>query len=464
MHACTIIAKNYVAYARVLARSFAEHQPDAHFTVLIVDDFDGYIDPAAEPFEVLTPAQIGCEPFESMAARYDVLELSTAVKPWLLRHLLRRGAPAVTYLDPDIQVFGSLTRLDELGQVHGLALTPHNTVPIPSDGERPTQVDIMISGAFNLGYVTIAPRPDNDRLLDWWSDRLERDCRVDPIYGYFVDQRWMDLVSGLVTDYAVIRDPEFNVAYWNLHARELQHDRDGYTVDGRPLAFFHFSGFDPERPTELSRHQTRVNLADSPALTLICEQYAAAVQAADATPFTPTLRKLYGEAEARGELHATPFSDEGQAAFAQWLRGHEPGSPAGITRLLDQIHRERSDLQSAFPDIAGNDRLAFLKWAREVGVAELGLPDSLLPAEAETGPSLPEQVGSFPLPRLPRRDRWGSMSSAPSSPPSEWAEPRVSWSMRSIAPACPCFAYTDRRPPPTAIASNTATTVSPATR
>ncbi len=46
-----------------------------------------------------------------MAAGYSVLELSTAVKPWLLRHLLHdRGVPDITYLDPDIQVFGSLAR------------------------------------------------------------------------------------------------------------------------------------------------------------------------------------------------------------------------------------------------------------------------------------------------------------------------------------------------------------------
>ncbi len=85
---CTIIAKNYLAHARVLARSFARHHPDGRFWTLIIDDFDGYVDPANEPFEVLTPAEIGCEPFIHMAMRYSVLELSTAVKPWLLRHLM----------------------------------------------------------------------------------------------------------------------------------------------------------------------------------------------------------------------------------------------------------------------------------------------------------------------------------------------------------------------------------------
>ena len=50
-----------------------------------------------------------------MAAGYSVLELSTAVKPWLLRHLLHeRGAERITYLDPDIQVFASLGEVESL--------------------------------------------------------------------------------------------------------------------------------------------------------------------------------------------------------------------------------------------------------------------------------------------------------------------------------------------------------------
>src|SRR5271163_2173044 len=116
MDICTIIAKNYVAQARVLARSFADHHPDGRCSVLVIDDYDGYIDPLVEPFAILTPEQIGCDEFAEMALRYDVLELSAAVKPWLLAHLLNEGSPAITYLDPDIRVHASLDALDELAR------------------------------------------------------------------------------------------------------------------------------------------------------------------------------------------------------------------------------------------------------------------------------------------------------------------------------------------------------------
>ena len=274
LNVCTIIAKNYLAYARVLARSFAEHHPDGRFWTLIIDDFSEYIDPELEPFEILTPQAVGCDQFTEMALSYSVLELSTAVKPWLLRHLMGETGGPVTYLDPDIKVFAPLDRLDELAARRGLVLTPHNTRPVPQDGRRPSQVDIMIAGIYNLGYVTLAPGAEIEGLLDWWADRLLRDCRVDPVWGYFVDQRWFDLAPGLLSELEILRDPEFNVAYWNLHSRRLERSGSEYLVDGRPLAFFHFSGFDPEHPLVLSRHQDRVDVLAHPVLEALLGEYA----------------------------------------------------------------------------------------------------------------------------------------------------------------------------------------------
>jgi hypothetical protein len=93
VHACTIIARNYLAQARVLAESFLEHHPDDSFSVLIIDDARSPLSGGHDPFETLRPADIGLERSEvhRMAALYDVLELSTAVKPWLLRYLLAPG-------------------------------------------------------------------------------------------------------------------------------------------------------------------------------------------------------------------------------------------------------------------------------------------------------------------------------------------------------------------------------------
>src|SRR4051794_34000700 len=109
---CTIIAKNYLAQARVLCASFLRHHPGGKCYVLIVDAIDGYFDPEDEPFEVVRLSDLAIANVGSFCFKYTVLELSTAVKPFLLRHLLaKHGIERILYLDPDILVTSSLDEL-----------------------------------------------------------------------------------------------------------------------------------------------------------------------------------------------------------------------------------------------------------------------------------------------------------------------------------------------------------------
>src|ERR1700722_5366203 len=115
MQICTIVARNYLGAARVRARSFTDLHPGGTCWVLVIDDREGLVDDAGEPFSLVRPEQLEIGLWDQMCAGYDVLELSTAVKPWLLRYLLRSGGTdRITYLDPDIQVFDSLQEIDDL--------------------------------------------------------------------------------------------------------------------------------------------------------------------------------------------------------------------------------------------------------------------------------------------------------------------------------------------------------------
>src|SRR3954466_10185440 len=120
VNACTIIARNYLAHARVLADSFHAHHPDGRLSVLIVDDEEQLFDGSRERFECLRLADIELERAEIMrlAGIYDVTELATAVKPPLLRHLLKQHSEVI-YLDPDIRIYGSLEGASMLAAEHG---------------------------------------------------------------------------------------------------------------------------------------------------------------------------------------------------------------------------------------------------------------------------------------------------------------------------------------------------------
>src|SRR5262245_45653795 len=97
--ACTIVAKNYLADARVLARSFQAHHPDARMFVLLVDDVEGAVDAAREPFAIVHLKDLPLEQREALCFKYSVLELCTAVKPFFLEHLFDRfGVTQLLYL------------------------------------------------------------------------------------------------------------------------------------------------------------------------------------------------------------------------------------------------------------------------------------------------------------------------------------------------------------------------------
>jgi glycosyltransferase involved in cell wall biosynthesis len=382
MDICTIVARNYLAAARLLARSFRAVDPEGTCWTLVIDDRAGEVDGASEQFELVLPEQLGIDRWDQMVAGYSVLELSTAVKPWLLRHLLyERGAERITYLDPDIQIFSSLGEVDSLLREHAVVVNPHLTAPMPRDGRRPSETDILISGSFNLGFAGFAGGQEVDALLAWWAERLATDCLVAPERGYFVDQRWMDLAPGLIESLFVLRDPGYNVAYWNLSSRQVIRQADSYEVNGRPLRFFHFSGYDPDRPELLSKHQDRITLDDHPVVRELCDGYARALAAegheqwrhkpyaygtlSDGTPLDAASRAVYRQAAADGELtHENIFTDAGGLAFLDHLRGPaKVGADQGVTTYLEALRSSRSDLADAFPNLEGADGARMVAWS-----------------------------------------------------------------------------------------------------
>lgn len=276
MKFCTIVARNYLPHARVLAWSLARHG-DQRPSVLVIDDVENQVDPSTEPFEVVHPddLDLSTRQFHLMATIYDVMELSTAMKPWLMDYLLAQTSDPVAYLDPDVELFAPIDDVGRLADEHGIVLTPHLTEPLPRDGLFPDETYILRAGVFNLGFIALST--DSLPFRQWWKKRLDRDCRISQAEGLFVDQRWIDLVPGLF-DHAIIRDPGFNVAYWNLSTRKVTRVGSRFMVDDRSLRLFHFSGFSPLDPHLLSRHlangRARVHLADQPALARICSRYA----------------------------------------------------------------------------------------------------------------------------------------------------------------------------------------------
>jgi glycosyltransferase involved in cell wall biosynthesis len=402
---CTIVARNYLAQARVLARSFTEQHPGTRLRVLVFDDLDGVVDPDREPFDVLRPSDLPMptRTFHEMAACYEVVELATALKPTLLMALLESsGGDPVVYLDPDILVLAPFAELSELVREHPIVLTPHTTVPMSRDGLKPTEFDILASGTWNLGFLGVGHGAEP--FLSWWAQRLRLDSLVDHAGMRFTDQRWVDLAPAYF-DVHPLRDTTFNVAYWNADHRRVEWDGERYSVDGRPLRFFHFSGFDPMRPQVLSKHfgeRPRVPLSAAPAIARLCRLYsslleAEGLEAACATPYgwatlpdgtnvTTDIRRVVHSALAGAAEHPDserppdPFDPKTAEAFVDWLASPDPTNPQApaIPRLLWRIYLRRPDLQAAFPLAGSVAANAFRTWAWNFGRHEEPLPKRFL--------------------------------------------------------------------------------------
>ncbi len=404
MHVITIATRNYVAYAEVMLASVNDHEPDAHCSIVVVDvDDRNGVDTR---HEVLTLADLGFDATEIAHRRaiYDgPVELATSVKAASLAALLDRGATTAVYLDADLVLYRPLAGLEAAVAAHEVVLTPHLLHPHPMDGLNIGEEQILVAGVFNLGFLAVSPaaRP----FLRFWDERLRRDCRLDPEHGVFVDQRWIDQVPALFP-HTVIRDPGWNVAYWNLHERPLSRADDG-TVLARdsPLVFFHFSAQDPLDGAFLSRCQLpapRILLSEHPLVAELCRDWSERVLENGAGPRGEAdlagwstleqapLRRVYREACVHSERQGTepppsPATAGGRRAFGEWCRGPSPWAPdAGLPALLHVLWFLRPDLQAAFPSPDGLDAEGLTRFGRDDQRIRNELPAELLPDDAVT--------------------------------------------------------------------------------
>jgi len=274
---CTIIAKNYVAFARTLAQSFLSQYSDGKVYVLIVDDFEGYINPADECFEIVGLRELKIPKLPEFCFKYSLKELCTAAKASFLEYLIcDRRCESLIYLDPDILITGSLDQLYESLTNHDIILTPHLDTDYPDDGLMPDDGHILRAGQFNLGFIGINLSANARAFLRWWKSKLYEHCVVDVPNGYFVDQKFIDFVPLFFGRVLIEKDAGYNVGYWNLHSRRLNQTNGSWGCNEGLLYFFHFSGYDP-RSASISCHipdrRARFHLANGSDLKNLFAKY-----------------------------------------------------------------------------------------------------------------------------------------------------------------------------------------------
>ena len=162
LNACTIIACNYLPFAKVLTDSFLAHHPDGRFTVLLVDDEQRGFDSGPGSDDRVTWLRLGDIGLDTVEIR--------APGRHLRRHRARNGGQARSFSGtcstagserghlsrprhPDLRFARS--RLPDLAAAHGIVLTPHTTRPYPQDDRDIDAFFVLAAGVYNLGFIAV---------------------------------------------------------------------------------------------------------------------------------------------------------------------------------------------------------------------------------------------------------------------------------------------------------------------
>ena len=260
---CSIVTKSHLSHARTLAQTLRAHDPEAELHVLLADRVDGAFDPETEPFHLIPLESLGgahADAVKRMTFYYSPVELCCGLRGLLHQYMLdHTSADAWVFLDADIMVCASLAPVFAQLATASIVLNPHRTTPAPLAAADPEELNVLRSGVYNAGFVAIRRTDEARRFVRWFAERLERfafdDHTVYRNRALFADQLWLNLVPGYFREVQFCTHPGANLAHWNLLERSITRDESGrFMANGEPLLFVHFSGWDIERPSLVSRY------------------------------------------------------------------------------------------------------------------------------------------------------------------------------------------------------------------
>ncbi|MBD1822594.1 glycosyl transferase, group 1 [Cyanobacteria bacterium FACHB-DQ100] len=257
---CTTITKSHLAYARTLAETLLEYNPDAELYVLLADRLDDAFDPEIEPFKLI---QLEALPDQNLIERmkfyYTPFEFCCALRGLLHQYVFETlNAERWIFLDSDVMVCHSLDAIfDQLSDV-SILLSPHAETPVEIEYAA-HEACFLNAGMYNGGFLGLRRTEETYRFINWWKERLIHygfsDLSIADPRGLFVDQLWLNFVPLYFRDFKLLLHPGTNIGHWNFYDRQFEYDGNGsIQVNQQPLLFIHFSGWNLSNPYQISKY------------------------------------------------------------------------------------------------------------------------------------------------------------------------------------------------------------------
>ena len=368
----------------MLCDSLSKAEPNARLHLFLADrlpdaDWAGALD---DRIVLVGIDKLAIDDLDDMTFRYSILELNTAIKPFCFDYLFDvLGFDAAIYMDPDILVLNPLDHVrSALACGASCLLTPHITQSL-NDGRHPSEDTFLTCGVFNLGFAAFANVLESREFIRWWGHKTRYDCVVALARGIFVDQSYCNFAPCFLDRLQVLRNPGYNVAYWNLAQRRINRNGENYRIGDELVRFVHFSGLEPRDPTSFSKHQNRFTRRNVGALAELVDRYVAELDQRDrygsgrfseipyafgsfrnGRPIHDLLRIAYRCYKDDWPAAQSPF-DIDPAFFNAPAQNYPSFSGITLSRLYAIIWERRVDLQQRFDLRTPRGQADFLIWA-----------------------------------------------------------------------------------------------------
>jgi hypothetical protein len=223
---------------------------------------------------------ITSDELDKLSAQYTPTEFAGACKPAFLQDVFRRfpDTDSVVYVDPGIEFFSELSPIWERLNKATILLTPYITGALPNIGNTgqtwPDEKFFQNLGLYTADFLALRRSAETDKMLNWWQDRVQERAFVNFCEGLCTDQRWLMHVPIFFQDVAIVKEPNWHVALWNLPQRDLTDEDGQWQLKGSkaPLLFLNTKGlYNPDEG--FFPHQNRLVVKNRPDLMRLLDTY-----------------------------------------------------------------------------------------------------------------------------------------------------------------------------------------------
>lgn len=248
-----ICSEEYLGYYNVLYNSLKKHAP-------YDDQILYFIGKDNSPLNVGQTVDI-TQWFDE-SSYPDTLTKICSLRARAVLHAFDLGYDKVVFTGAKVEFFdypGDLINVNS-----NAVVTPHILEPLPEDGLFPSNAAVSWTGHISTDVVSFRDTTQTRKFLTWQDDIMKTKCNTTN-YTY-LDQSWLNFLPFFVDDVVILRDPAYNVAYWNYIQRDIT-----------DIVCFQYSGLDLDNPVNISTHQNRYK-AEGEFLKFL-ESYAERVKA-----------------------------------------------------------------------------------------------------------------------------------------------------------------------------------------